>query len=108
MDCLLLSMKHDIVYAGKDKSSTATIIAIVVPIAALVLVLVILSYCFLRRARKKTNAIKGESSKKSNHILNYQGMRVVLYLHHMSPSSHFQDFMKMMLTYSSVSDVVQV
>ena len=76
--------------------------------AALVLVLVILSYCFLRRARKKTNAIKGESSKKSNHILNYQGMRVVLYLHHMSPSSHFQVFMKMMLTYSSVSDVVQV
>uniref|UniRef100_A0A7N2LUI0 Protein kinase domain-containing protein n=1 Tax=Quercus lobata TaxID=97700 RepID=A0A7N2LUI0_QUELO len=65
-------MKHDIVYAGKDKSSTATIIAIVVPIAALVLVLLILSFCFLRRARKTTNAIKGESTKKANHILNYQ------------------------------------
>ncbi|KAK4588157.1 hypothetical protein RGQ29_019234 [Quercus rubra] len=63
---------HTSSHPGKDKSSTATIIAIVVPIAALVLVLVILSYCFLRRARKKTNAIKRESSKKSNHILNYQ------------------------------------
>ena len=65
-------MKHDIVYAGKKKISTTTIIAIVVPIVALVLVF--LSFCFLTmRARKKSNAIKGENFKKSDQILNYQG-----------------------------------
>ncbi|KAK7840652.1 cysteine-rich receptor-like protein kinase 25 [Quercus suber] len=55
----------------RKKISTATIIAIVVPIVALVLV--ILSFCFLTmRARKKSNAIKGENFKKSDQILNYQ------------------------------------
>ncbi|XP_030968423.1 cysteine-rich receptor-like protein kinase 10 [Quercus lobata] len=62
---------HPSSHTGKKKISTATIIVIVVPIAALVLV--ILSFCFLKmRARKKSNAIKGESFKKSDQILNYQ------------------------------------
>ncbi|XP_050288737.1 cysteine-rich receptor-like protein kinase 25 isoform X1 [Quercus robur] len=62
---------HPSSYTGKKKISTATIIAIVVPIVALVLV--ILSFCFLTmRARKKSNAIKGENFKKSDQILNYQ------------------------------------
>jgi hypothetical protein len=77
-------MKCDYVYSGKGKISKVTIIAIVIPIAASV-VLVILSYCFLRRrATKKSNAIKGESFKKSDHILNYHGMQVVICSHHIS------------------------
>nr|POE95221.1 cysteine-rich receptor-like protein kinase 25 [Quercus suber] len=62
---------HPPSHTGKKKISTATIIAIVVPIVALVLV--ILSFCFLTmRARKKSNAIKGENFKKSDQILNYR------------------------------------
>ncbi|KAF3953942.1 hypothetical protein CMV_020656 [Castanea mollissima] len=62
---------HPSSHTGKKKISTATIIIIVVPIVALVLV--ILSFCFLTmRARKKSNAIKGENLKKSDHVLNYQ------------------------------------
>ncbi|KAL0012462.1 hypothetical protein SO802_007570 [Lithocarpus litseifolius] len=62
---------HPSSHTGKKKISTATIIAIAVPIVALVLV--ILSFCFLTmRARKKSNAIKGENFKKSDQILNYQ------------------------------------
>jgi hypothetical protein len=74
-----MSMKYDNVYAGKSKISKATLISIVAPIAGSVLLLV-LAYCFLsRRARKKSNAIKGEKSKKSDLILIYQGIKVVLY-----------------------------
>ncbi|KAM4101944.1 hypothetical protein ACB094_05G184400 [Castanea mollissima] len=62
---------HPSSHTGKKKFSTGTIIIIVVPIVALVLV--ILSFCFLTmRARKKSNAIKGENLKKSDHVLNYQ------------------------------------
>ncbi|XP_075667170.1 cysteine-rich receptor-like protein kinase 25 isoform X2 [Castanea sativa] len=62
---------HPSSHTGKKKISTATIIIIVVPIVALVLV--ILSFCFLTmRARKKSNATKGENLKKSDHVLNYQ------------------------------------
>ncbi|KAM3701589.1 hypothetical protein ACJW31_05G185300 [Castanea mollissima] len=62
---------HPSSHTGKKKISTATIIIIVVPIVALVLV--ILSFCFLTmRARKKSNAVKGENLKKSDHVLNYQ------------------------------------
>ena len=79
---LLLSMKYDIVYSGKGRISTVTIITIIIPIAVSVM-LVILSYCFLRRrATKKSNAIKGESFKKSDHILNYHGMQVVIHSNH--------------------------
>ena len=67
-------MKHDIFYAGKRKISTVTIIAIIVPIAASV-VLLILSYCFLRmRARKKFDAVNEESLKKSDDVLIYHGI----------------------------------
>jgi preprotein translocase subunit YajC len=78
-------MKHDNVYAGKSKISKVTIISIVVPIAASVLLLV-LAYCFLtRRARKKFNDVKkGEKSKKSDHIQTYQGMKVDFYSNHVS------------------------
>jgi hypothetical protein len=48
-------------HAGKDKISTTTIVAIVVPVAGSV-VLFILGYCFLIR-RKKYNAVKGEIGK---------------------------------------------
>jgi hypothetical protein len=79
-----ISMKYDNVYAGKSKISKVTIISIVAPIAGSVLLLV-LAYCFLsRRARKKSNAIKGEKSKKCDLILIYQGMKVVLYSNHVS------------------------
>lgn len=67
-------MRHDIFYAGKKKISTATIIAIIVPIAASV-VLLILSYCFLRmRARKKFDAVNEERLKISDDILIYHGI----------------------------------
>ena len=69
-----MSIKHDIVFAGKGKISPVIIIAIVVTIAASV-VLVILAYCFLRRrARKKSDAINEESPKQSDGLLNYHGM----------------------------------
>nr|XP_023884295.1 cysteine-rich receptor-like protein kinase 10 [Quercus suber] len=56
---------------GKRKISTVTIIAIIVPIAASV-VLLILSYCFLRmRARKKFDAVNEENLKKSDDVLIY-------------------------------------
>ncbi|KAM4101949.1 hypothetical protein ACB094_05G184900 [Castanea mollissima] len=56
---------------GKRKISTLTIIAIIVPIVASV-VLLILSYCFLRmRARKKFDAANEESLKKSDDVLVY-------------------------------------
>jgi hypothetical protein len=55
-----LWLNHDM-HAGKDKISTTTIVAIVVPIAGSV-VLFILGYCFLIR-RKKYNAVKGEIGK---------------------------------------------
>jgi hypothetical protein len=48
-------------YAGKNKVSTTTIVAIVVPIAASV-VLFILGYIFIIR-RKKYSAVKGENGK---------------------------------------------
>ncbi|XP_059442851.1 cysteine-rich receptor-like protein kinase 10 [Corylus avellana] len=58
--------------SGKNKISRVTIISIVVPIAACVLLLA-LAYCFLtRRAGKKFNAVKREKSKKSDHIQIYQ------------------------------------
>jgi hypothetical protein len=79
-----MSMKYDNVYAGKSKILKVKIISIVAPIAGSVLLLA-LAFCFLtRRARKKSNAIKGEKSKKSDHILIYQGIKVVLYSNHVS------------------------
>ena len=83
---LLLSMKYDIVYSGKGRISTVTIITIIIPIAVSVM-LVILSYCFLRRrATKKSNTIKGKSFKKSDHILKVCKWS---YVHIISHSSHF-------------------
>ncbi|KAG6641570.1 hypothetical protein I3843_09G081700 [Carya illinoinensis] len=57
---------------GKSKISAVTIVAIVAPIAAAVMLLV-LSYCFLTRraARKKLNEEKGSSFKKPDHVLTY-------------------------------------
>jgi uncharacterized membrane protein (DUF485 family) len=53
----------NIVYAGKDKISAVTIVAIVVPISVFV-VLFVMGYCLLtRRARKKYNSVQKENGK---------------------------------------------
>ena len=82
--------KTYIVFTGKGKISTVIAIVIGVTIAASE-VLVILLYCFLRRrARKKSNDINKENSQKSDCLLIYHGMQLVLCSNHMSHSPHFQ------------------
>ena len=69
------------------------VIAVVIGVTiAASLVLVILLYCFQRRkARKKSNATNEKNSGKSDGLLSYRGMQVVLSSHHifMSHSPRF-------------------
>jgi hypothetical protein len=74
-----LSVWSVTLYAGKNKISGPTIVAIVVPIAAS-LVLFVIGYCLItKRAKKKYSAVPEPSGKDFNYIL-WQSKRFLVWL----------------------------